>query len=131
MIDLSHNAATEASTTCPDPPFTSSVEQGKAVCPGDELTFNCSLLDGVGLIWIGSTFNCPEESNFILITGSIKASECGPFNAQKSTGSSSDCYTSTLSVTASHELNGTVVQCLDHLTDQQLGSTTFLVQGEN
>ena len=95
------------------PSFTSSVEEGRAVCPGEELAYTCNIFDDINIVvdvaWSGL---CADGSDINIFHG-IPAQEsgtCGPFAAQ-ATGSDGDCYTSTLTVTASPELNGTVIQC--------------------
>ena len=57
--------------------------------------------------WNG--LNCSENADAILIVYPLMQSgTCGPFSAN-ATGSNGTCYTSTLTVTASAELNGSVV----------------------
>ena len=112
------------------PSFTSSVEEGRAVCPGEELTYTCTIFDNTSTFpaafWSGF---CADSSDIINIAHGILAQEsgmCGPFLVQ-ATGSDGDCYTSTLTVNASLELNGTVIQC-SHL-GVEVGRRTLLVAG--
>ena len=109
--------------------LTSSVVEGRAVCPGEELTYNCTIFDDMNnfpaAVWSGF---CPDNSDINLFHG-IPAQEsdmCGPFSVQ-ATGSDSDCYTSTLTVTASPELNGTVIQCSHESVE--VGRATLIVAG--
>ena len=118
------------------PSFTSSVEEGRAVCPGEELTYTCTIFDDTSLyattIWnasrIGSNY-CPDYGNLMVLTHGLSSEElyrCGPFTAQ-ATGSDGDCYTSTLTVTASPELNGTVIQCIDGFLRRSNDSFLYIV----
>ena len=93
------------------PSFTSSVEEGRAVCPGEELTYTCTIFDNTSIFpvafWSGF---CADSSDIVIAHGSAQESGmCGPFTVQ-ATASDGDCYTSTLTVTASPELNGTAIQ---------------------
>ena len=110
------------------PSFTSSVEEGRAVCPGEELTYTCTIFDNTSTfpfaIWSGF---CADSSDIVIAHGSAQESGmCGPFTVQ-ATASDGDCYTSTLTVTASPELNGTVIQCSQESVE--VGRTTLLVAG--
>ena len=119
---LLHTAA-----ACPS--FTSSVEEGRAVCPGGELTYNCTIFQTAGtLVSVWSGF-CADSSDINIVHG-IPAQEsgmCGPFSVQ-TTGSDGDCHTSTLTVNASAELNGTVIQCSG--VSGEVGRATLLVAGK-
>ena len=111
------------------PSFTSSVEEGRAVCPGEELTYTCTIFQMGGIpiaVWSGF---CADSSDIINIAHGILAQEsgmCGPFLVQ-ATGSDGGCHTSTLTVTASPELNGTVIQCSNGSVE--VGKATLLVAG--
>ena len=111
------------------PSFTSSVEEGRAVCPGEELTYTCTIFDNTGFsttVWRMTPQPC-AGGVIALFHGTLGDSqlECGPFSAQL-TASDGDCYTSTLTVTASPELNGTVVTCQDN-PGNVAGSATVLL----
>ena len=113
------------------PSFTSSVEEGRAVCPGEELTYTCKIFDDTRLsvtVWRITPLPC--AGNTVLLIHSKLGNgdppiECGPFSAQL-TANDSNCYTSTLTVTASPELNGTVVRCDDN-PGNTAGSATILL----
>ena len=104
------------------------MEEGRTVCPGEELTYNCTIFD--------DTNNFPPTtwSGFcaaIIIAHGIPAQEsgiCGPF-VVNATGSDGDCYTSTLTVTvtASPDLNGRVIRCSHESVE--VGRATLLVAG--
>ena len=110
------------------PSFTSSVEEGRAVCPGEELTHTCTI-DGTGSSvteWRMTPLPCVGSVVALLhSTLGDPPIECGPFSAQL-TANDSNCYTSTLTVTASPELNGTVVRC-ENALGNVAGSATILL----
>ena len=111
------------------PSFTSSVEEGRAVCPGEELTYTCTIFDNTSTIpvafWSGF---CADNSAINIIHGipSLESGTCGPFSVQ-ATGSDGDCHTSTLTVNVSLELSGTVIRCSN--TSVEVGRTTLIVAG--
>ena len=110
------------------PSFTPPVEEGRAVCPGEELTYTCTIFDDTStfpiVVWSGF---CADSSVINIVHGSSQESgTCGPFSVQTN-GSDGNCHTSTLTVTASPELNGTVIQC-SHL-GVEVGRATLLVAG--
>ena len=111
------------------PSFTSSVEEGRAVCPGEELTYTCTIFDGTcssATVWSMTPLPCVGGVVALLhSTLGDPPIECGPFSAQL-TANDSNCYTSTLTVTASPELNGTVVTCEDTLGNVAGSATTLL-----
>ena len=79
-------------------------------------------------VWSGF---CAGSSDIEIYHGLLPTQEsgmCGPFSVQ-ATGSDAGCHTSTLTVTASPELNGTVIQC-SHLGDE-VGRATLLVAGND
>ena len=105
------------------------MEEGRAVCPGEELTYTCTIFDDTNsfpaAVWSGF---CADGSDIVIVHGSPaqESGMCGPFSVQ-TTCSDGNCYTSTLTVTASPELNGTVIQC-SHL-GVEVGTSTLLVAG--
>ena len=107
------------------PSFTPPVEEGRAVCPGEELTYTCTIFDGTGSSATVWRMTC-AGGGVVLVHSTLgdPPIECGPFLAQL-TASDGDCYTSTLTVTALLELNGTVVICGD--TSGNVGSATILL----
>ena len=110
------------------PSFTSSVEEGRAVCPGEELTYNCTI-NGTGssvTVWSMTPQQCGGGVVALFHnTFGDPPNECGNFSAQL-TAKDSNCYTSTLTVTASPELIGTVVTCEDTLGNVAGSVTTLL-----
>ena len=110
------------------PSFTSSVEEGRAVCPGEELTYTCTIFQMGGIpvaVWSGF---CADSSDIIIVHGvpGQDSGMCGPFSAQ-ATGSDGGCHTSTLTVNVSLELSGTVIRCSN--VTVEVGRATLLVTG--
>ena len=98
------------------------MEEGRAVCPGEEITYNCSIFDDTNekyqqTVWSG--LNCSLH----VLHGLLELDTCGSFSAQ-ATGSDGDC-----TVTASPELNGTLIQCLNPRSSTIVGSTSLFLQG--
>ena len=93
------------------------MEEGRTVCPGEELTYTCKIFGDTGssaTVWRMTPLPC--AGGVVALFHSTLGGppmECGPFSAQL-TANDSNCYTSTLTVTASLELNGTVVTCEDN-----------------
>ena len=108
FIDIDYVKLLEA---CPS--FASSVEESRtAVCPGEKLTYNCSILvanQAPHTVWNGF---CADGSAINIFHGlpAQESGTCELFSVQ-ATGSDGSCYTSTLTVTASPDLSGTVMQC--------------------
>ena len=107
------------------------MEEGRAVCPGEELTYTCTIFDDTNenyqqTVWSG--LNC----SLIVLHGPVELEPetCESFSAQ-ATGSHGGCHTSTLTVTASPELSGTVIQCLDPHSSTVVGSALLFLQGKN
>ena len=101
------------------------MEEGRAVCPGEELTYTCTIDDTSSILTV---WRVPCAGGVVALLHSTLGDqriECGQFSAQL-TASDGDCYTSTLTVTASPELNGTVVRCED-VIGNAAGSETMLL----
>ena len=112
ILNFKHAASVVTSRSCPS--FTSSVEEGRAVCPGEELTYTCTFVNSGSVVQITSwnISHCSSIINTVHVaTNYGKVETCGPFSVQVNNASDGDCYTSTLTVTASPELNGTAIQC--------------------
>ena len=88
-------------------------ESNNCSCIGDTLTFECTVIRGVGIIWRGTAFNCPSIGNEIyLLETSISVSTC---NKGMVTGRivrvRENNYTSQLNVTLGSDLIGQTVEC--------------------
>ena len=105
------------------------MEEGRAVCPGEELTYTCTIFDDTSTFPIVAWSGFCADSSVIAIAYGVSSQEsgtCGPFSVQ-ATGSDDNCHTSTLTVTASPELNGTVIRCSHESVE--VGRATLLVAG--
>jgi hypothetical protein len=83
-------------------------------CPGDTLTFDCTIMGGGATIWRGSAFDCTSNeivlrhANFVPRT----SESCNGGNiVGESMGVSGICYSSRLIVTITSDLNGQTVGC--------------------
>ena len=81
-------------------------------CPGEELTFTCTLVGGGITVWSGTAFNCSSGTNDTSLSHSrfmdpegISKSCNGGAIVARSVGVTDDCYTSQLSVQVSSSLN--------------------------
>ena len=108
------------------PSFTSSVEEGRAVCPGEELTYTCNISTSV-TFWYITPSPCGNDA-IALAQHTVPQIMCEPFLAQL-TASDGDCYTSTLTVIALPELNGTVVTCEDNARNVAGSAAMLLSKG--
>ena len=86
-------------------------------CPGDVLTYTCTIIGGGSTIWSGSAFDCSSKSNEIILRHSQFASgmdgNCnGGAITARSLGVVDDtCYSSQLNLTFNLDLNNKTVQC--------------------
>ena len=95
------------------------------VCPGEKLTYTCSIDGTDATLWnITPRPHQCEEDVIALARGT---QTCGPFSAQI-TSTTDSCSTSTLTVTYSPELNGTVITCEDN-AGSVAGNATIPVAG--
>ena len=117
--------------------LTSSVEQAgrQAACPGEEVTFTCTVTESVRLRWIAEPFILQNDSIQFAAAGAMTGDRgldlSGQFMAILDTimfsGGVAD-FTSRLIVTASvsGSLNGTVVQCSGRLQTSTMMSKLFI-----
>ena len=107
------------------------MEEGRAVCPGEELTYTCTIFDDKSTFPLATWSRfCPNDSVIDIFHG-LSAEEmemCGPFTVQ-ATGSNGSCYTSALIVTASPKLSGTLISC-SHQGLEVGRATLRVVDGE-
>ena len=88
--------------------------KAECICPGDILTFECSVVGGLATIWKGTIFNCFSNDIFLRhrrFNDGISG-ECndGAIFAQ-AIGITGNYYTSQLNVTVSSEMNNQTVEC--------------------
>ena len=103
------------------------MEEGRGVCPGEEVSYTCTVLGGAA-VW-----RVPCGNPGVLVLVQTKWVEdhvpvpvvCGNFSAVEVLGRG--CYTSTLVVTASPELNGTLIACEDGSKKASVGNATILL----
>ena len=101
---------------------------------GRIVSYQCTIIDTFGIaatIWRGSAFSCLESSSQIVLVHSQYESgllsECGNLTAMN-VGINGTEYISRLTLTATTELNGTVISCtLSNVV--LIGSDTLSVGG--
>ena len=114
--------------------------QSHCACPGDQLTFDCLVEDGVATVWQGSAFDCNHEGpNMIILRhsqfsqqlsqpaggecndGRIVARSIGP-------GVLNGTYLSELNVTVSEDMNNKTTECVaEYINGTQSNSGTSTV----
>ena len=108
------------------------------VCPGDVVTYTCDVTAVMGAtVWWLPAGTCADTDDAIGLaqtTGCAGSTgiTCGPFEAANQPAVGGVCLVSTLTVTASHDISNSLIQC----TNQPLvgdpvpvGNTTLLVAG--
>lgn len=101
--------------------LTSSVEEGGLVCPGEEVTFTCTVIEQPSLGWNNKPYILAVGEVFFLHNDQLKLEVPvfrGPFQIVLTSLSPSNSsqvanMTSTLTVHATPTLNRTVVKCDD------------------
>ena len=93
--------------------FTDNHESNTCSCIGDTLTFECTIMNGLGTAWRGSAFNCASSGNEInLLVNNIGDLTCNDGliigRVIKREGNN---YTSQLNVTLSSNLIGQIIEC--------------------
>ena len=115
--------------------LTSSVEeQGSRVsCPGEKVTFTCTVLRGTTLQWMSDAFSsAPRTFSLFQIDSTREPRTYGEFTVNLTVSVPDPGkpgfgdLTSSLIFTATPELNGTVIQCSNQLT---IMSKTTIVPG--
>ena len=107
---------------------------GKCAYPGDILSYECTAEGGVITVWMGSALDilCEQPSYSLMLLHSRFSNG----TAQMSCGNDSivalgevdnNTYTSHVNITASCELNGTTIQCIqdDGITESVIGNSTI------
>ncbi len=101
---------------------------------GNTVSYECTVTDDDGFrstIWRG--FNCPSRSSGIILVHILfqpngESGTCGDLSAT-SVGVSGNDYTSRLTLTATAELNGTIIECT-RSDSVVVGSDTLKTGGE-
>ena len=96
----------------------------KCVCPGDVLTYECTVVGGSSTVWTGNAFICP--SNEITLLHSHFESITHLCNNGSIVGRSlaveGNNYTSQLKVTVTPDIAGKTIMCIS-----DNGTTTMLI----
>ena len=107
-----------------------------AFCPGDEVTYTCDVGTVMGATeWRLPDDTCGSPSAIALIQfGACSTDDdtCGPFSAANDGSDGPNCLVSSLTVTASTDLNNTLIQCInvDLMSNPTVvGSTTLFITG--
>ena len=112
----------------------------RQVCPGEMVTYTCTVNQGLALDWIVEPFfsgSTPLRFLSTTPTGSsqdcrdVTAVNCSDFGFVATLTDVNPDMTSTLTLTATTRLNGTVVQCRGATADGfQITNSTLNVAGE-
>ena len=99
------------------------------VCPGDTLTYDCTVVGGGLTVWKGNAFICPSNNDEIALLHRRFESENGTNNSctngaivGKSLAVEGNNYTSQLNVTITPETAGKTIMCIG-----DNGTTTMLI----
>ena len=113
----------------------------ECICPGYNLTFECSILGNGITVWQGSAFDCASTSHQILLShsrfegatghcnnGAIVASSIDVLPANN--GTSDQCFISKLNVAVTDAMRNKTVECFHdqpniHLS-AVIGNTTLI-----
>ena len=115
-------------------------EKFNCACPGEVLTYTCSIAGGGTTLWRGSAFDCSSTSNEIRLRHSTFSTDgtSGSCNDEamwaRSIGlTNTNCYTSELRVTVSTSFNDRSIECAYNSgTDETtIGVSTLRVAGKN
>ena len=99
----------------------------ECTCPGDVLTYTCTVVGGGATLWSGTAFSCSNTRNEILLRHSRFSVEGGAFGdctngdlVGRSLSVQDNCYTSQLNVTVSLGLNGRTVECTNDIMSTEM-----------
>ena len=105
------------------------------ICPGHQLSYECTTVGPVATVWQGSALSQCESSNILLRHSRFTSPQgaTGTCNnggvTGRSLGVEGDRYTSQLNITVSFNLNSQTVQCAhdDGQTLTTVGSDTIVI----
>ena len=86
------------------------------VCPGDTLTYECTVMGEVATIWTGSALHCTSTNNEIVLlhsrfgNGQLNSCRYGAIVAS-SLSVEDNNYTSQLNVTVTPDIAGKTIEC--------------------
>ena len=90
-------------------------------CVGDTLTFECTVMSGLGTIWRGNAINCDSSSSEIYLLNYYDEGICnGGMITGRIIRRENDSYTSQLNVILSSDLIGRVIECASNNGSQNL-----------
>ena len=88
-------------------------------CPGDTLTYECTVVGTGSTIWTGSAFNCSNSNYMILLLHNRFSSTKGDYGScnngdivGRSLSAEGNNYTSQLNVTITPDTAGKTTECL-------------------
>ena len=107
-------------------------------CPGDQLTFDCLVEDGVATVWQGSAFDCNNEGPNTIILRHSQFSQHQPAAGEiqcnggrilaRSIGVLNGIHISELNVTVTEDMNNKIIECTAEYTNgTQSNSGTSIV----
>ena len=106
-------------------------KDANCTCPGQMLTFTCTVIGGGITVWDGTAFDCSgielRHTQFNAAGGPSGNCNSGAIKAM-SIGVTSSCYASQLIVNISLSLNNTTIQCTHDSIDmgqREIGNYTF------
>ncbi len=104
------------------------------VCPGDEATFSCTVVDPLGSQTTVWSVNTTMDSVSCFLANALSTQDgysatCGPFTARFGTNNR-DSYPSTLTVTANAKLDNAFVQCFGPDLETEVGNGTLQIVGK-
>lgn len=102
-------------------------------CPGVDVTFTCTVIGVSATQWLGTAFDCSENSITLLhssYSSGNAVGNCGSFTGRGTNVNTSvdpNCYTSEVSVLINSNLDGLIVNCSRNAVT--IGSHTIKVAG--
>ena len=91
----------------------------QCVCPGDDLTYECTVVGAGSTVWTGSAFSCSTSNNEITLLHSRFSSTQGDYGScnngdivARSLSVEGNNYTSQLNVTVTYDTAGKTIMCL-------------------
>lgn len=86
----------------------------RCICPGDRLTFTCTVVGDGSTIWRGTSFQCDRQQIALrhsLFTSGGATGDCNDGILAQSLTSVDGCFTSQLNITITSDLNNKTVEC--------------------
>ena len=93
------------------------------LCPGDTVTYECTVVGGSNIVWKGTAFTCPSTNNEIVLPLSMSANKtCNESISAKVLGQNGNESTAQLNVTLTREVIGKSVECFLDTGEGEAGS---------